>query len=281
MRFMQNSYQKIELAIHFIETHFEEQPDLDRVAEQVGLSPFHFQKLFTRLAGVSPKRFLQFTTLEEAKKALTVEANLLDASYAVGLSGPSRLHDLFMVGEAVTPGDFKRGGETLTITYGWHASPFGDCLIAMTPHGICEVNFCTKESERDAAVALLRRKWPKAELVQNASQTKSVMDAMFAEGQPSVANMKLHLRGTNFQLKVWQALLRIPEGALTDYSALAHAIGAPKANRAVGSAVGDNPIAFLIPCHRVLRKDGGIGGYATGTARKRCMLAYEALSVNK
>ena len=281
MRHMETSYQKIEAAIHFIETHFDQQPDLDQIAQQAGLSPFHFQKLFTRFTGVSPKRFLQFTTLEEAKKALTQDANLLDASYAVGLSGPSRLHDLFMVGEAVTPGDFKRGGDTLTITYGWHASPFGDCLIAMTPRGICEVNFCTQTSERDAVQALLRRKWPKAKLVENPNQTKPVMEAMFAEGQPAVSKMKLHLRGTNFQLKVWQALLRIPEGALTDYSALANAIGAPKANRAVGSAVGDNPIAFLIPCHRVLRKDGGIGGYATGTARKRCMLAFEALSVNK
>lgn len=275
---MQDDYAKIERAIAFIETHFDEQPDLDRVAANAGLSPFHFQKLFSRLAGISPKRFLQFTTLEEAKKALTREANLLDASLAVGLSGPSRLHDLFLAGEAATPGDFKRGGATLEIAYGIHSTAFGYCLIAITPHGICELDFRTEEQEIHATLERLKTKWHRASFVADACRTQSVVDAMFLQGQPAVREMKLHLRGTNFQLKVWQALLRVPEGALTDYSAIASAIGAPKATRAVGSAVGDNPIAFLIPCHRVLRKDGGIGGYATGTARKRVMLAFEALS---
>lgn len=275
---MKNLYLKIEQAIAYIEAHAAEQPDLERLAEQAGLSMYHFQRVFKRLVGVSPKRFLQFCTLEAAKRQLTRDANLLDVSFAVGLSGPGRLHDLFINGEAVTPGVFKTGGETTVIDYGIHETPFGWALVAMTEHGICELDFCSQEAPLPTMPENLKRKWPKAQIRQNPARTAGVIDAMLMEGQGVVTRLPLHVRGTNFQLKVWQALLRVPEGALTDYSAIARAIGHETATRAVGSAVGDNPIAFLIPCHRVLRKDGGIGGYATGTPRKRAMLAYEALA---
>lgn len=271
-------YEKIERAIQFIETHFEEQPDLERIAQETGLSPHHFQRQFTKLAGISPKRFLQHTTLQAAKEHLTAQSNLLDTSFALGLSGPGRLHDLFIAGEAATPGEFKAGGKDITIEYGIHESPFGWCLIAITPHGICELDFRTQREELDVSLARLEKKWNRATFIRAEDKTLPTIRQIFSEGQASVQHLPLHLRGTNFQLKVWQALLRIPDGGLSDYSAIANAIGSPKATRAVGSAVGDNPLAYLIPCHRVLRKDGGIGGYATGTARKRTMLACEALS---
>lgn len=275
---MQTLYQKMEAAIAYIEAHADEQPDLQALAAKAGLSAFHFQKSFKRLVGISPKRFLQHTTLEAAKKRLTGNANLLDVAYDVGLSGPGRLHDLFISGEAVTPGVYKSGGEALTIDYGMHETPFGWALLAMTAHGICQLDFRATQGEMDAVLQTLKRTWPHAVIRENPARTEPLVQAMLLEGQGAVRRMPLHLRGTNFQLKVWQALLQVPEGSLTDYSAIAHAIGHGKATRAVGSAVGDNPIAFLIPCHRVLRKDGGIGGYASGTPRKRAMLAYEALA---
>lgn len=271
-------YAKIEQAIHYLTEHADEQPDLDTVATQVGLSPFYFQRLFKRLAGVSPKRFLQYTTLEQAKTLLRMDYSVLDAALDVGLSGPGRLHDLFINGEAATPGEFKSGGAGLVIRYGIQPTPFGYGMIALTQHGICELDVRTRYEEAEQAVAALSKKWPAAQLVHNMEATAEVARKAFADGQSAVRSLPLHLRGTNFQLKVWQALLRIPEGTLTTYGTLAEAVGVPKATRAVGSAVGDNPIAFLIPCHRVLRKDGSIGGYATGLARKQAMLAFEALS---
>lgn len=271
-------YAKIEQAIHYLTEHAQEQPDLDTVAAQVGLSPFYFQRLFKRLAGVSPKRFLQYTTLEQAKSLLRMDHSVLDVALDVGLSGPGRLHDLLINGEAVTPGEFKSGGAGLVIRYGVQPTPFGYGIIALTQHGICELDVRTRYEEAALAAAALPKKWPQAVLVEDAQATAEVAHKAFADGQSAVRSLPLHLRGTNFQLKVWQALLHIPEGALTTYSTLAGAVGLPKAVRAVGSAVGDNPIAFLIPCHRVLRKDGGIGGYASGIARKQAMLAFEALS---
>lgn len=269
-------YAKIEEAIIYLEAHRHAQPDLETVADAVGLSPHHFQRVFTRLAGISPKRFLQYTTLEEAKSLLRARNSVLDTAYAVGLSGSGRLHDLFINGEGVTPGSFKSGGAAVVIRYGVHPCPFGYAFIAMTPHGICELDLRSTAMEAAARLEPLRAKWPLAEWREDRSATAPVIAAM-EEGQACILRHPLHLRGTNFQLKVWQALLRIPEGALSSYSEIAQAVGVPKAVRAVGSAVGYNPVAFLIPCHRVLRKDGGIGGYATGTARKQAMLAYEAL----
>lgn len=271
-------YAKVEQAIHFLAEHSHEQPDLDTVAAQAGLSPHHFQRVFKRLAGVSPKRFLQYTTLEQAKTLLRGQNSVLDTSYAVGLSGAGRLHDLFLNGEAVTPGGYKTAGAGLTIRYGIHPTPFGYALIAVTEHGICELDLRSDYATAEAQAEGLTRKWAQAALQRDDAATAAVVEQIFREGQPCVSGLPLHLRGTNFQLKVWQAILRVPEGALTTYSEIAEAVGTPKAVRAVGSAVGDNPIAYLIPCHRVLRKDGGIGGYATGVARKQAMLSYEALA---
>jgi AraC family transcriptional regulator, regulatory protein of adaptative response / methylated-DNA-[protein]-cysteine methyltransferase len=270
-------YASIESAIHYLAEHSAEQPDLETVAMRFGLSPWHFQRVFKRMAGISPKRFLQHTTLEQAKALLRQNHTVLDTAYEVGLSGAGRLHDLFIQGEAVTPGTFKRGGEGLCIRYGIHPSPFGYMFIALTPHGICELDIRTYYAETQVLADDMRRKWPQARMQEDSSATGAILARIVDEGQAAVRNIPLHLRGTNFQLKVWQALLRIPEGERTDYSTLALAVGAPKATRAVGSAVGDNPIAYLIPCHRVLRKDGGIGGYATGVARKQVMLACEAI----
>lgn len=273
-------YAKVEQAIHFLAGHSHEQPDLETVARQAGLSPYHFQRVFKRMAGISPKRFLQYTTLEQAKTLLRGANSVLDTSYEVGLSGAGRLHDLFVNGEAVTPGTYKSGGEGLTIRYGVHPGPFGYALLGMTEHGICELYLYTRREEAAQGLAMLHRRWPHAQVKEDAAGTSELAARIFHEGQPCVRGLPLHLRGTNFQLKVWQAILRIPEGSLSTYSELAQAVGTPKAVRAVGGAVGDNPICWLIPCHRVLRKDGGIGGYAYGTARKQAMLAYEALATN-
>lgn len=271
-------YQQIEQAIHYLENHAEEQPGLEVVAREVGLSPYHFQRTFKRLVGVTPKQFLQYTTLEAAKKALTQSPNLLDVAFAVGLSGPGRLHDVFINGEAATPGEVKQGGAGMTIECGIHETAFGWCFIALTPHGICQLDFRSEQEAIPTCLQRLSRTWPNAAICENSARTAPLVTAMLEGGQACVKRLPLHIRGTNFQLKVWQALLAVPEGSLTDYSSLARAIGHPTATRAVGSAVGDNPISFLIPCHRVLRKDGGIGGYASGLPRKRTMLAYEALS---
>lgn len=271
-------YAKVEAAIHYLAAHSENQPDLQAVAARAGLSPQHFQRVFKRLAGVSPKRFLQYTTLQQAKTLLRQNNAVLDVSYAVGLSGAGRLHDLFIHGEAMTPGSYKSGGNGLEIRHGVAATPFGYALLAYTPHGICALDFRTDPAEAGALWQKLQHTWPQAVLVEDAQGAAALAKRIFAEEAPQA--VPLHLRGTNFQLKVWQALLHIPEGTLTHYSALAASVGAPKAVRAVGSAVGDNPLAYLIPCHRVLRKDGGIGGYATGLARKQALLAYEALLQN-
>lgn len=266
-------YAKVEQAIHYLETHRLSQPDLEQVAQQFGLSAGHFQRVFKRMAGVSPKRFLQHTTLEEAKALLKRQESVLHVAYDVGLSGAGRLHDLFVQGAAVTPGAFKSGGAGLVIRYGIVPSPFGYAFLALTPHGICELDLRTELADAMVRKAAMPQRWPQAQLVEDVQAVAAVAAQVFGGG-----THPLHLRGTNFQLKVWQALLHIPQGSLTDYSAVAQAVGNPKAVRAVGTAVGDNPIAYLIPCHRVLRKDGGIGGYATGTARKQTMLAFEALS---
>lgn len=274
-------YAKVEQAIHYLAEHRHDQPNLDAVAREAGLSPHHFQRVFTRLAGISPKRFLQYTTLEEAKTLLRGRHSVLDTSYAVGLSGAGRLHDLFINGEAVTPGVYKSGGEGLKIRYGVHPCPFGYALIGMTSHGICELDLRSSAEDARRNLARMQSKWPQARLVEDLAATRHVVEQMTQHGQACVQKLPLHLRGTNFQLKVWQAILRVPEGALTTYSEIAEAVGSPHGVRAVGSAVGDNPVAYLIPCHRVLRKDGGIGGYATGIARKQAMLAYEALATHK
>ena len=269
-------YQRIEKAIRFLETHAIEQPSLDAVAEHVGLSPCHFQRLFKRWAGVSPKRFLQHITVESARQLLRDSASVLDASYAVGLSGPGRLHDLFVSIDAVTPGEFKSAGVNLKLSYAFHGTPFGSCLVAESPRGICHLGFVDGDN-RTQALAELRQNWQEATLAENCAAGRLAIKQAFSPAacatQPPI---KVLLKGTNFQVKVWQALLKIPEGAVVSYGALAEAVGRPDAHRAVGTAVGRNPIAYLIPCHRVLRSNGVVGGYRWGTARKKAMLGYEA-----
>jgi AraC family transcriptional regulator of adaptative response/methylated-DNA-[protein]-cysteine methyltransferase len=272
---LSQDYQRIEQAIQFLETNYQRQPELEEVAQSIGLSEYHFQRLFTRWVGISPKRFLQFLTKESAKRLLAQRANVLDAAYESGLSGPGRLHDLFVTCEAVTPGEYKSLGEGLKISYGFHPSPFGEILLAMTDRGICNLIF-VQDGRRAESLAVLRAHWRLASLVEDAELTRPVVQQAFAAfGGGSPAPLHLHLRGTNFQIKVWEALLQIPSGSVSTYDEIAARIGQPGASRAVGAALGKNPVAVLIPCHRVIRKAGEFGGYQWGAARKKALLAWE------
>jgi AraC family transcriptional regulator of adaptative response/methylated-DNA-[protein]-cysteine methyltransferase len=273
-------YLRIEQAITYLEGHYKEQPNLEEVAASIGLSEFHFQRLFTRWAGVSPKRFLQFLTKEGAKDLLSRSENLLDTTHQVGLSSLGRLHDLFVTTEAVTPGEYKTQGEGVTIRYGIHLTPFGKCLIGMTERGICHLGF-VQTSEGDAIDNLVAS-WKEARMVEDYRTTGQLVEPIFAlRFSDRIKPLTLHLRGTNFQLKVWEALLQIPAGAVTTYEGLAQRIGQPSASRAVGTAVGHNPIAVLIPCHRVIRKVGDFGNYRYGPLRKKALLAREFVSVQE
>ena len=271
-------YLRIEQAILYLENHYKDQPELQQVADNVGLSEYHFQRLFTRWAGVSPKRFLQFLTKEGAKELLDRSENLLETTHQVGLSSLGRLHDLFVTAEAVTPGEYKSRGAGVTIRYGIHPTPFGKCLIATTERGICHLSF-VQTSEGDVIDQLVAD-WTQARMIEDYKSTVSLIEPIFDlryshRGKP----LNVHLRGTNFQLKVWEALLQIPAGEVTTYAGIASRIGNPGATRAVGSAVGHNPIAVLIPCHRVIRKVGDFGNYRYGTLRKKALLAREFASV--
>jgi AraC family transcriptional regulator of adaptative response/methylated-DNA-[protein]-cysteine methyltransferase len=271
---MNDDFRRIEKAILYLEDHLYDQPGLEEIAEQVHLSPYHFQRLFTRWAGVSPKRFLQFLTLEHAKKLLK-SSTQLDAAYQTGLSSPSRLHDLFVTMDAVTPGQYKALGSGLEIAYGVHSSPFGQCLLAMTDRGLCGLCFVA-EANPEASLQDLRRRWPRARFLEDKKRTASMIQRVF--GSPAQQNrtpIPLLLQGTNFQIKVWEALLRIPPGSVTTYRRLAQSIGNPAASRAVGGAVGANPIAYLIPCHRVILSTGAFGNYRYGTLRKKAILGWE------
>jgi AraC family transcriptional regulator of adaptative response/methylated-DNA-[protein]-cysteine methyltransferase len=268
-----SDYDRIAAAIHFLDAHAETQPDLAAAAAHVGLSPHHFQRVFTRWAGVSPKRFLQFHTLERARRLLAERRSVLDATYAAGLSGPGRLHDLFVSVEAVTPGEFKTGGRGLRVAWGLHETPFGRALVATCERGVCHLAF----GEDDALLAAeFGARWPGAERVRSDLETAPVARRIFSPELAAGAPLALVLKGTNFQLKVWEALLRIPPGAVASYEQIAEAVGRPAAVRAVGTAVGQNPVAFVVPCHRVLRKTGALGGYRWGLDRKRAMLGWEA-----
>jgi AraC family transcriptional regulator of adaptative response/methylated-DNA-[protein]-cysteine methyltransferase len=266
------SYQRIGQAIHWLVDHYQEQPSLARVAEEVGLSEYHFQRLFSDWAGVSPKKFLQYLTLSHAKERLAACDSVLDAAYDAGLSGPSRLHDLFVAHEAVTPGEWKSMGEGLTVRYGWHDSPFGDCLMVATDRGVCGLGFALPEG-RAATEADLLAGWGQARLVKDPDATEPHAELAFGRGGRT---LRLVLRGTPFQLKVWEALMRIPAGAVVSYERLARHIGKPSAARAVAGAVALNPVSWLVPCHRVIRGTGAITGYRWGPARKRAILAWEA-----
>jgi AraC family transcriptional regulator of adaptative response/methylated-DNA-[protein]-cysteine methyltransferase len=284
-------YRRIEQAILYLENHYKDQPELGQVAANIGLSEYHFQRLFTRWAGVSPKRFLQFLTKEGAKDLLDRSENLLETTHQVGLSSLGRLHDLFIAAEAVTPGEYKSRGAGVTIRYGIHPTPFGKCLIATTERGICHLSFVQTSAAvpRTSAAALwtsegdaidnLVADWTQATMIEDHRSTVGLIEPIFDlrynhRGKP----LNVHLRGTNFQLKVWEALLQIPVGEVTTYAGIASRIGRPNAMRAVGTAVGHNPVAVLIPCHRVIRKVGDFGNYRYGALRKKALLAREFAS---
>ena len=271
-------YQRVEQAILFLEDNSRHQPDLAEVAAHVGLSEYHFQRLFTRWAGISPKRFLQFLTKENAK-ALLSRTSVLSAAFEAGLSGPGRLHDLLVQCEAVTPGEYRTKGTGVDIVYGFHPTPFGQCLLALTGRGICFLAFVDRG--RQNALEQLKFDWANASLREDPSRTRPVVEQIFAPRPGPTLDprgprgMTLHLRGTNFQIKVWEALLRLPPGAAISYEALAGQIGKIKAAQAVGNAVARNPVAYLIPCHRVLQKAGGFGNYRYGPERKQAILGWE------
>ncbi len=266
-------YARIGRAIDWLSAHYLDQPRLSDVAAAAGLSEAHLQRLFTRHVGVSPKKFVQYLTLDFAKKRLGASESVLDAALDAGLSGPGRLHDLFVGIEAMSPGEWKARGAGLTIRYGWHASPFGDCLLMATERGLCGLAFVL-DAGRAATLADLAAGLERARLVEDADATRPYAERAF--GGSSGGRLDLVLRGTPFQIKVWEALLRIPPGALVTYEGLAVRIGKPGAARAVAGAVGANPVSWLIPCHRVIRGSGIITGYRWGPARKRALLAWEA-----
>jgi AraC family transcriptional regulator of adaptative response/methylated-DNA-[protein]-cysteine methyltransferase len=271
-----SDYTRIARAITWLDEHSSEGPALGDAARASGLSPAHFQRLFTRWAGISPKRFLQARTAERALQLLSDGRSVLDAAYEAGLSGTSRLHELVLHAEAVTPGELKLRGAGLAIRYGWHATPFGEALIAATPRGLCFLAFATADG-RAVVFEDFKRRWPAATLARDDDAVAPFASRAFPESLEKGGPLALHVRGTNFQLRVWQALLKVPAGETTSYSEIARSVGKPSASRAVGGAVGANPISWLIPCHRVLRGDGGLGGYAWGVERKRTMLVWERL----
>jgi AraC family transcriptional regulator of adaptative response/methylated-DNA-[protein]-cysteine methyltransferase len=274
---LSDDYQRIEQAIRYLEIHYKDQPQLDDVAANIGLSEYHFQRLFTRWAGVSPKRFLQFVTKENAKGLLDRSENLLETTHQTGLSSLGRLHDLFVNTEAVSPGEYKSHGAGVTIRYGIHPTPFGKCLIGVTDRGICHLGFVqTTEGE---AIDNLVSNWEQAKMTEDHRSTESLVEPIFDLGYRGKP-LSVHLRGTNFQLKVWEALLQIPAGTVTTYEGIASRIGKPNAMRAVGTAIGHNPIAVLIPCHRVIRKVGEFGNYRYGALRKKAILAREFSAVH-
>lgn len=274
-------YARIEKAIHYIEENARQQPDLATVAAHVGLSEYHFQRLFTRWAGTTPKRFLQYLTLQHAKALLDESTSVLDATFETGLSSPGRLHDLFVTLEAITPGEYKSKGEGLTIYYGFHATPFGEALLAVTERGISGLSF-VPEGGRDEALQHLAGQWPLSILLPDDERTAPYIERIFnpAANAEQPRPLPLFVKGTNFQIQVWQALLRIPPGLVVSYDTIARFVCSSRASRAVGAAVGRNPVAYLIPCHRVIHKAGNIGNYHWGSARKKAMLAWEAAHRN-
>jgi AraC family transcriptional regulator, regulatory protein of adaptative response / methylated-DNA-[protein]-cysteine methyltransferase len=265
-------YQRIEEAIRYIREHFQDQPDLDEIASQIHLSPFHFQRLFKDWAGVSPKKFLQFTSIEYAKQLLQEQKTLATVSFETGLSGTSRLHDLFIQIEGMTPGEYQHGGKNLHIYYSVAETVFGNILIASTEKGICHISFVQENPDP----ADLINRFPAATLEQKTDLHQQQALKMFREDWNDLDKIKLHLKGTPFQRKVWNALLQIPQGSLKSYLGIAGEIGDSKASRAVGTAIGNNPIAYIIPCHRVITSSGNLGGYHWGIDRKSAIIGWEA-----
>ena len=271
-----DDYRRIEKAIQFIEDHFKSQPSLDQIAASANLSRYHFDRLFKRWAGISPIQFVQFLTLDYTKHQLAESRSLLDTALAAGLSGPSRLHDLFVTFEAMTPGEFKEQGRGLQIEYGFCDSPFGKCLLAATERGICSFGFIDAD-RKAAAVEDLYQNWPESRFRENPAGIGPLVADIFTTAPNETRRpFNLLLKGTNFQVNVWKALLRIPEGRVVSYQDIAGLIGRPKSFRAVANAVAINPVAYLIPCHRVITKNGKIHQYRWGSARKKAILGWEA-----
>lgn len=275
-------YERIAQIIHYLDEQ-DEQPSLATIAKQASLSPAHFHRLFARWAAVTPKRFLQCLTLQRAKQHLRAGDSVLDAALASGLTGPGRLHDLTVTLEGASPGELKAGGDGWTIDAGWTDTPFGTALIGTGPRGICHLSFHdgaagAGDPEADAGARALATAWPAAQIRWNDAAAQQVAECIFATPHPSMPQpLRAIVRGSEFQLRVWRALLNVPAGKVLHYGQLAEAASAPGAARAVGTAVGQNPLGFLIPCHRVIRKTGAIGDYRWGSQRKRVMLMREAV----
>ncbi|MDY7829346.1 methylated-DNA--[protein]-cysteine S-methyltransferase [Aeromonas caviae] len=270
-----SDYARIADAIRFIASQVARQPTLDEIAAHVHLSPFHFQRLFSRWAGVTPKRYLQVLTLERAKALLQESRPLLEVADTLGLSSGSRLYDHFVQLEAVTPGEYKQRGAGLVIDHGVHDTPFGQAFVALTPRGVCNFSFLDDQAPQTPLSALAQR-WPEAELREAPSRTQGVIHTMFDGSKTPDRPLSLHVSGTNFQISVWRALLQIPPAKVVSYAQVANAVGNPKAARAVGLAVGANPVALMIPCHRVIQQNGRLGGYHWGETRKQAIHAWEA-----
>ena len=273
------NYNRIAEAIDYIKVNFKEQPNLDEVAEKVHLSPFHFQRLFTEWAGTSPKKFLQYISVEHAKKILKENnhATLFDAAFDTGLSGTSRLHDLFVNIEGMTPAEYKNGGKNLEINFSFAESPFGNIIVASTSKGVCFMAFAEDE---ETGFNDLKNKFPNAGFSRKLDLVQQNALFIFQNDWSKLSEIKLHLKGTDFQLKVWETLLKIPMGQLSTYGSIAQQIEKPNASRAVGTAIGSNPVAFLIPCHRVIQSSGTFGGYMWGNTRKTAIIGWEGVQVN-
>ena len=270
------NYARIEQAILYLEKNFQRQPELDEVAEKVHLSPFHFQRIFTEWAGISPKRFLQYLTVDYLKEKLDQSRNLVEEGQQAALSSQSRVYDLFTTLEAVTPQEYKQHGAGIRIEYGIHDTPFGACLIGVTDRGICWLSFLHTDEDPRREIDLMKGHWHNSTFHQDQELTSTFVDRIFSPSNTTNSE-KLHVfvKGTNFQLKVWEALLKIPMGEVTTYQNIAASIQSPRGMQAVGSAVGSNHIAYLIPCHRVIRKDGVLGEYRWSSARKKSMIGWE------
>lgn len=270
-----NDYEKIECAIHYLEENFADQPSLKQIANHIGLSEFHFQRVFKRWAGISPKRFVQYLTAQYSGALLRDSNSILNASLDAGLTSSSRLHDLIVNVYAMTPEEYKKFGKTVVVSYGWHVTPFGICLAAVTQRGLCWLSFHNQQSGLED----LHKEWRSATFTKNQSKTKKTVDQIFNMNGARTAPILLHLKGTNLQIRVWEALLKIPQGEIVSYSQVAQHVGNPKAVRAVASAVGRNSVSYVIPCHRVIRNTGALGGYRWGLRRKQAMLTWDAAHV--
>ena len=270
------NYKRVAQAIAFLEKHFKDQPSLDEIAANVHLSKYHFQRLFKQWAGVTPSQFLHYLTVEYAKGRLRESQSIFDTTLEAGLTSSGRLHDLFVTFEAVTPGEFKKFGQDLEITYGFHPSPFGECMLATTQRGICALRFTSPKS-KTSIISGLKQEWPQAHFIQDQASTLPVVQSLFAPYQGNKqARFHLLLKGTNFQIQVWQALLAIPPRAMVTYQDLAAQVATPTAARAVANAIAHNPIGYLIPCHRVISKTGRTHHYRWGGTRKKAILGWEA-----